>query len=65
VDVLRSEKSDAPGVLARLRELIGALDRRAPRPDRKGESHIATQSAALRVEAVERIADLEKLDARR
>lgn len=46
-------------VIARLRELIAALDRRKPRPERKVESQIAAESAALREEAVERIAQLE------
>jgi hypothetical protein len=39
-----------------LRELIAALDRRVPRGERKGETDIARDAAALRDEAVARIA---------
>lgn len=46
-------------VIARLRELIAALDRRTPRPDRTGERQIVADSEALREQALERIARLE------
>jgi hypothetical protein len=46
-------------VIARLRELIAALDRRTPRPQRTGETQIAAESARLREEAAKRIAELE------
>ena len=46
-------------VIARLRELIAALDRRTPRPERTDERQIAADSEALRGQAVERIAQLE------
>ena len=46
-------------VIARLRELIAALDRRTPRPDRTGERQIVADADALREAAVERIAQLE------
>lgn len=46
-------------VVRRLRELIAALDRRTPRPDRVGEGQIVADSDALREAAVERIAELE------
>jgi hypothetical protein len=45
--------------IARLRELIDALDRRTPRPEHPNESQIAGESAALRKQALERIAQLE------
>src|SRR5687767_1025421 len=34
--------------IERLRELIAALDRRTPRPERSSETHIAAEAAALR-----------------
>lgn len=43
---------------ADLRELVAALDRRVPRIDREGEGAIARDSAALRGEALKRIAQL-------
>jgi hypothetical protein len=46
-------------VIARLRELIAALDRRTPRPDRTGERQIIADSDALRDAAAKRIAELE------
>jgi len=46
-------------VLGHLRELITALDRRLPQPRRPGEDAIARQAAALRTQAVARIAELE------
>ena len=46
-------------VLGHLRELISALDRRLPQPRRPGEDAIARQAAALRSQAVARIAELE------
>jgi hypothetical protein len=46
-------------VVARLRELVAALDRRTPRPKRKDETDIAAESADLREEATKRIAEIE------
>ena len=46
-------------VIARLRELIAALDRRTRRPERTDERQIVADSDALRAAAVERIAELE------
>jgi hypothetical protein len=43
-------------MVCRLRELIAALDRRTPRPERKGEQQIAADSEALRDEATKCIA---------
>lgn len=45
-------------VLAALRELIGALDRRAPHAGRPGEIRIARDAQQLRREAVARIEEL-------
>ena len=41
-----------------LEELIEALDRRVPRVEQAGEVAIARDAAALRVKAVERLAQL-------
>lgn len=45
-------------VIEDLRELITALDRRVPRLERTGEVDITRNAAALRHEALERIAEL-------
>jgi hypothetical protein len=45
--------------LVDLHELVEALDRRVPYPDRAGERAIATDSAELKKDAEERIAQLE------
>jgi hypothetical protein len=44
-----------------LQELITALDRRVPRLERAGETRIARDAAALRGEALQRIARLKGL----
>jgi hypothetical protein len=46
-------------VIADLRELIIALDRRVPRLERTGELDIAREAAALKREALARIGVLE------
>jgi hypothetical protein len=43
-----------------LRELIAALDRRVPRPEREGEREIALDANVLRRAALKRIAELEQ-----
>ena len=43
-----------------IRELISALDRRLPQPERRDAARIARQSAALRARAVRRLAELER-----
>jgi hypothetical protein len=43
-----------------LQELIEALDRRFPHVERAGEANIASDAAALRARALERIAQLER-----
>lgn len=45
-------------VARRLREVIVALDRRAPRPGHAGESAIARDAASLRAQAVTRLAEV-------
>ena len=55
--------SDAPrhaGTVRELYELIAALDRRVPQVQRVGEVSIARAAAALRVEALKRIHELER-----
>jgi hypothetical protein len=55
------ESPGAPGptrIIAALRELIGALDRRTPRMERMGEIRIARDAATLRSDAVTRIEEL-------
>ena len=42
-----------------LRELVAALDRRVPRLETHGERAIARDAAALKLEALKRIAELE------
>jgi hypothetical protein len=42
-----------------LRELVAALDRRVPRLERDGELAIARDAAALKVQALKRIEELE------
>jgi len=46
-------------VVAELRELIDALDRRVPQVHRAGEEAIATAAATLRAAALKRIEELE------
>lgn len=45
-------------VTTALTELVAALDRRVPRPERRAERSIARDSAALRTQAVTRLAEL-------
>lgn len=47
-------------ILAALRELIGALDRRVPRSERTSEIRIARDATLLRGEAVRRIEELKR-----
>ena len=58
VDQEKGAKSGRRSVIARLRELIAALDRRMPRSDRTGESRIASEAATLKDKALARIAQL-------
>lgn len=55
----------APTVLDDLRALVAALDRRLPNLERIGQHEIARDAAALRAEAVHRIAELERCADRR
>lgn len=45
-------------IVAALQELIEAIDSRVPQVDRIGETQIATDAAALRQQAVNRIEEL-------
>lgn len=47
-------------VVRELHELIAALDRRVPHVERAGEVAIARAAAALRLEALKRIEELER-----
>jgi hypothetical protein len=49
-------------VIAAIRELIDALDRRVGQVERVGEVRIAREAAALREEAVRRIEELERAE---
>jgi hypothetical protein len=49
---------DRNDLIARLRELIGALESRVPHVEREGEMRIARDAAALKEKALERIAEL-------
>jgi hypothetical protein len=50
--------SDRQRVVAALRELVEALDRRVPHVERLGEVRIAREAAALRKEAANRLDEL-------
>lgn len=47
------------GIRRELRELIDALDRRVPMVERPAEASIARDAAALREQALQRLAELE------
>ena len=49
---------DRNDLIARLRELIEALETRVPRFEREGEVRISQDAAALKYQALERIAEL-------
>jgi hypothetical protein len=51
---------DRTALIAELRQLVEALDRRVPHIERAGETQIARESAELRSRALARIADLER-----
>jgi hypothetical protein len=51
----RTRPAGRDHVLAALRELIDALDRRVPQVERVGEIRIAREAAALKKEAMRRI----------
>ncbi|MGH9253875.1 MAG: hypothetical protein ACRD3C_04815 [Vicinamibacterales bacterium] len=56
----RAADPTTDATLEDLRELLTALDRRAPRVADTGEIDIARDAAALRARALERIAELTK-----
>lgn len=49
---------DSSHVIATLREFIATIDRRVPQVQRAGEARIASDAAALRQEAVDRLEEL-------
>jgi len=55
----KTDEGDLARRLRHLRELVAALDRRAPRVERVGEADIARDAAVLRKKALQRIAKLE------
>jgi hypothetical protein len=52
--------NESPRILRELRELITALDSRIPQIQRAGEAAIAREAAALKSNAQERIARIER-----
>jgi hypothetical protein len=46
-------------LVRKLLELVAAIDRRPPRPERAAEAAIARDAAALKASALKRIAELE------
>ena len=52
--------ADKKMLIARLLELIDALDSRVPHLEREGEIDIASEATALRAKAMERIAQLQR-----
>ncbi len=54
------ERAARTRTIRELYELIAALDRRVPQVQRAGEASIAHAAAGLRVQALQRIADLER-----
>jgi hypothetical protein len=52
--------ADKKVLIARLLELIDALDSRVPHLEREGEVDIASEATALRARAMERIAQLRR-----
>jgi hypothetical protein len=49
----------ASRLVRHLREVIAALDRRRPRPDRVAEAGIARDAAVLKASALQQLAELE------
>ena len=59
-----SSAGSSEALVAHLRELVDAIDRRVPHLEREGEMQIAADAAELRARALARIATLEKPDNR-
>lgn len=59
-DRTRNAERTRARILRELHELIAALDSRVPQVQRVGEAAIARAAAALRTEALKRIAALER-----
>jgi hypothetical protein len=58
IGIQRGRADEQIELIAVLRDLVAALDRRIPRMGRAGEESIARDSAALRSKALDRIAQL-------
>jgi len=54
-----ASETDRQQMLSDLHELVDALDRRVPRPEREGEGAIARDAATMRQEAEDRIEQLQ------
>jgi hypothetical protein len=59
-DRTRTAKTARTRTVRHLHELIAALDRRVPHVERAGEVSIARAASALRVNAMQRIEELER-----
>ena len=59
-----ASENDRQQILAALYELIEALDRRVPQPERVGERAIARDAAGLKKAARDRISQLEDVPVR-
>jgi hypothetical protein len=59
-EMLMAAELDRERLIEQLRELVGALDSRAPHLGREGETRIADEAAALRQKAMDRLAELQK-----
>jgi hypothetical protein len=60
IDNTKSRATERSRAVRHLHDLIAALDRRVPQVQRSGEVSIAEAAAALRVEALKRIEELER-----
>lgn len=59
IECTTTEETDCARTVRELYELITALDRRLPHVERVGEVSIARAAAALKIEALKRIEELE------
>ena len=55
-----AQAAERTRTIRHLYELVAALDRRVPQVERSGEASIAGAAAALKAEAMKRIAELER-----
>jgi hypothetical protein len=57
--------AERAGIIRDLRALVSALDERTPQAARHDEPRIALESAALRSQALQRLADLQATEQRK